>query len=121
MPALTIGTAAARPGEITYGTFQAVSLPTGGQDDFPVIIAQGKQDGPVMWVTSGIHGGEHTGIITIHQLITADLVNDLRGTVIAVPVLSPGGLRTKQRMPYYLQADPNRLWPKPDTYRREVE
>src|SRR5262249_1264954 len=35
--------------------------------------------------------------------------------------LSPGGLRTKQRMPYYLQADPNRLWPKPEKSRREVE
>lgn len=121
MPAFTVGTAVARAGEITYGTFPAVSLPTGGQDEFPVIIAQGNQDGPVMWVTSGIHGGEHTGIITIHQLMTVELVRELHGTVIAVPVLSPGGLRTKQRMPYYLQTDPNRLWPRPDSRRREID
>jgi uncharacterized protein len=125
MPALTIGTTQARPGEITYGTFPGLSLPTGGQDDFPVIIAQGKQDGPVMWITSGIHGGEHTGIITIQQLITPDLVAKLHGTLIVVPVLSPGGLRTKQRQPYYSQTDPNRLWPRPErkgqTTKREKE
>ncbi len=122
MPQLQIGTARARPGEIVTGWFDAVSLPTGGMDQFPIMIAQGKQaDGPVMWVTSGIHGGEHTGVVTIHQLMTEQLVASLRGTVIAVPALSPGGLRTKQRLPYYLQTDPNRLWPRPDRRARDVE
>jgi predicted deacylase len=114
MPPLTIGTATARFGEIVAGWFHAVSLPTGGSDQLPVLIAQGKEaDGPVMWVTTGIHGGEHTGLIALHDLITPDLVSRLRGTLVAIPALSPGGLRTKQRLPYYLQTDPNRLFPAP--------
>lgn len=121
MRPLTIGTAAAEPGKIVYGTFDALTLPTGGADDFPVIIAQGRPDGPVMWITSGIHGGEHTGIIIIQQLLTPSLLDDLHGTIIAVPALSPGGVRTKQRVPYYLQTDPNRLWPEPERERKAVE
>jgi predicted deacylase len=113
---LTIGTATAKPGEITYGWFDAVSHPTGEMDRFPVIIAQGVQaDGPVMWITSGIHGDEHTGPVVISHLITPELVASLRGTLIAIPALNPAGLRVKQRSPYYLpDSDPNRLFPKLD-------
>ncbi len=115
MPALTIGTATARPGKITIGEFTAVSLPSGGSDSFPVMIAQGKQaDGPVLWLTTGIHGGEQTGLIVLHHLMTEALVSALRGTVVAIPTLNPGGLRTRQRQPYYLQGDPNRYFPPPN-------
>ncbi|MCD4687350.1 MAG: succinylglutamate desuccinylase/aspartoacylase family protein, partial [Anaerolineae bacterium] len=112
-PLITIGTAQSQPGTITYGTFDAVPLPTGGMDQFPVIIAQGHDaDGPVLWLTSNIHGGEYDGIAVIHHLITADLVRNLNGTVIAIPTLSPAGLRTSERSPYYLHGkDPNRLFP----------
>jgi predicted deacylase len=114
MPSLQIGTAAARPGEIVTGWFEAVRLPTGGKDRFPVIIAQGREaDGPVMWVTTGIHGPEHTGLISVHRLITPALVGGLSGTLVAIPTLSPAGLRTRDRTPYYHQGDPNRVFPQP--------
>jgi uncharacterized protein len=38
-------------------------------------------------------------------------VAQLRGTVVAIPSLSPAGLRTMERVPYYSHTDPNRLWP----------
>ncbi|HEC22571.1 MAG TPA: deacylase [Chloroflexi bacterium] len=114
MPELTIGSATTRPGEIVTGWFDAVTLPTGGADRFPVIIAQGKEaDGPVLWVTASIHGGEHTGLITVQRLITPELVAGLHGTLIAIPTLNPAGLRVKERRPYYLDGDPNRLFPEP--------
>jgi hypothetical protein len=46
-------------------------------------------------------------------MMTSDLVNELRGTLIAIPALNPAGLRTRQRNPYYVDGDPNRLFPKP--------
>ena len=39
---IQIGTARSQPGDIVYGQFDAVPLPTGGMDAFPVIIAQGR-------------------------------------------------------------------------------
>ncbi|MFN8383185.1 MAG: succinylglutamate desuccinylase/aspartoacylase family protein [Anaerolineales bacterium] len=108
---LTIGTATAKRGEIVYGEFLLVQHPVGGADSLPVIIAQGQEDGPVFWITAGIHGIEHAGIQVIHKLITPDLVKHMRGTIVAIPALNPAGLRTLNRQAYYHDGDPNRLFP----------
>ncbi|MEP7288770.1 MAG: succinylglutamate desuccinylase/aspartoacylase family protein [Chloroflexota bacterium] len=111
---LEVGTARAQPGKIIYGELEALELPSGGSDYFPIIIAQGKPEGPVLWITASIHGAEYTGIPVIHQLLTRGLVNRLNGTIVAVPTLNPAGLRSAQRSPYYLNGqDPNRLFPAP--------
>ncbi len=107
----SIGTARAKPGRITYGTFDLVDHPTGGDDRLPIVIAQGDPAGPVFWLTAGIHGVEHAGVLVIHQLLTAALARALHGTVVAIPVLNPAGVRTMRREAYYYQGDPNRLFP----------
>jgi uncharacterized protein len=112
---LEIGTARARPGSVVYGEFEGVPLPTGGRDNFPVIIAQGNEPGPVVWLTAGIHGAEYTGIAVIHRLLSRDLLAALHGSIVALPTLNPAGLRTASRTPYYLtNQDPNRLFPYPN-------
>lgn len=108
---VTIGTATAKRGEITYGEYFLVQHPVGGADVLPIIIAQGNDDGPVFWITAGIHGVEHAGIQVIHKLITPELVKQLRGTIVAIPALNPAGLRTLERQAYYYDGDPNRLFP----------
>lgn len=108
---ITIGTAVAKRGEIVYGEYFLVQHPVGGADVLPVIIAQGNEDGPVFWITAGIHGIEHAGIQVIHKLITPELVRQLRGTIVAIPALNPAGLRTLERQAYYHTGDPNRLFP----------
>lgn len=120
---LTVGTATSQPGQIVYGTFTGVGLPTGGSDDFPIIIAQGREAGPTLWITGSIHGNEHSGMAVIHRLLGpngADFpLSDLRGTVAMVPTLSPAGLRTAQRSPYYAHgSDPNRMFPAPTPKKR---
>lgn len=109
--AIEIGAVSGRPGELVYGEFDALPLPTGSVERFPVIIAQGREDGPVLWLTTGIHGPEHTGLNILHQLLTPDLPARLRGAIVAIPALNPAGLRTTAREPYYVSADPNRLFP----------
>ena len=110
-PAFSVGSAVGRPGEITYGDLAVLDLPSGGQERLPVIIAQGREDGPTLWLTANIHGAELTGLPVIHQLLNTDLVAALRGTIVALPSLNPAGLRTAERVPYYSHTDPNRLWP----------
>ncbi|HVO71475.1 MAG TPA: succinylglutamate desuccinylase/aspartoacylase family protein [Aggregatilineaceae bacterium] len=110
---IRIGTAHNEPGKIVCGTFEGVPLPTGGMDSFPVIVAQGKSgDGPVLWLTANIHGTEYDGLAVIHDLLTPDLLPNLTGTIVAIPTLSPAGLRDGERSPYYLHGkDPNRIFP----------
>jgi predicted deacylase len=107
----TVGTATASPGEIVYGELPVLDHPTGGQESLPVIIAQGREAGPTLWLTANIHGAELTGLPVIHYLVSGDLAGRLRGTLVAIPSLNPAGLRTAQRLPYYSATDPNRLWP----------
>ena len=109
--AIRVGGCRAVPGELSYGSFDGPELPTGGSDALPVIIAQGKEDGPVFWLTANIHGNEVCGIPVVHRVVTPELVRDLKGTIVALPTLNPAGLRTNRRHPYYDDRDPNRTFP----------
>lgn len=114
MTTIQVGTARASAGQITYGWLDGVTLPTGGKDRFPVIVAQGDRgNGPILWVTASIHGGEHTGLVVAQRLVTKELVSRLNGTLVVIPTLNPAGLRTKERSPYYFSSDPNRSFPEP--------
>ncbi len=108
---ITVGTAEARPGTIQYGRWEALEHPTGHGEFLPVVIAQGTEAGPCLWLTAGIHGPEHTGPAILYKLVTQELVGQLRGTIVAIPALNPAGLRTMSREPYHARKDPNRLWP----------
>ncbi|MBI3763664.1 MAG: succinylglutamate desuccinylase/aspartoacylase family protein, partial [Chloroflexi bacterium] len=108
---ISFGTAASKPGTIQYGQWEALKHPTGHAEFLPVIVAQGKEDGPCIGLTAGIHGPEHAGPVVIYELVTQELVDRLKGTIVAIPALNPAGLRTMQRHPYHAPKDPNRLWP----------
>lgn len=106
-----VGSAVSQPGQLTYGYFDMLELPTGIMERLPVMIAQGREPGPTFWFTAGIHGNELTGVPAIHQTITPELAQQLRGTVVAIPSLNPSGLRVGQREPYFEGGDPNRTFP----------
>ena len=108
---ITVGTATSEPGTIQYGQWETLGHPTGHVEFLPVIIAQGKEDGPCFWLTAGIHGVEQAGPTVLYRLITQELVDRLRGTIVAIPALNPAGLRTMKREPYHAPEDPNRMWP----------
>ncbi|MBN1814871.1 MAG: succinylglutamate desuccinylase/aspartoacylase family protein [Anaerolineae bacterium] len=108
---IILGTVTSEPGTIQYGRWEALGHPTGHVEFLPVIIAQGKEDGPCFWLTAGIHGPEQAGPLVVYKLITQELVEQLKGTIVAIPVLNPAGQRTSQRDPYHAPKDPNRLWP----------
>ena len=111
MKTIEIGTAKSKPGKLTYGFVDALELPTGTSDKLAVMIAQGKEDGPTFFITANIHGNELTGIAVVHDVVTQELAEQLKGTVVAIPSLNPTGLRLYQRNPEYQDADPNRQFP----------
>lgn len=106
-----VGTAESQPGQLTYGWFDLAEMPTGHMERVPVIIAQGRVSGPTFWFTANIHGDELTGMAAIHDIVKPALLENLRGTVVAIPSLNPAGLRTTRRVPYFESSDPNRSFP----------
>ncbi|MDZ5812731.1 succinylglutamate desuccinylase/aspartoacylase family protein [Halorubrum sp. AD140] len=112
-----LGTASAEPGEVARGWFEVAELPTGAAERLPVVVANGSEDGPVLWLTGGVHGDEATGVAVVQDAVATiadEALGDLAGTVVAVPVVSPAGLRRNARHTYYADEDPNRHFPDAD-------
>ena len=113
----TLGTASAAPGEVARGWFDVAELPTGAGERLPVVVANGPEDGPTLWLTGGVHGDEATGVAVVQDAmatLAGDALADLAGAVVAVPVVSPAGLRRNARHTYYADEDPNRHFPDAD-------
>jgi predicted deacylase len=64
----------------------------------PVMVARGAADGPIVGLTAAVHGNELNGIPVIQRLISELDINELRGTIVGVPVVNiPGFMRKKRR------------------------
>ena len=121
MKSVKVGSTKSAPGEIRYGYIKTLDFPIGLTDRIPVIIAQGTEPGPTFFITANVHGNELTGIAVIHDLLTEDFTQHLRGTVVAIPTLNPSGLRAYNRSPDYDTKDPNKLYPAGKFAKKEDE
>ena len=111
---MQLGTAESEPGELVMGWLDVTDLPTGTPERLPVLIAEGEEDGPTLWITAAIHGNEVTGLAVAQDVMTDELAAEIRGTVVCLPTLNPAGLRRTTRTSYYDDEDPNRYFPDPD-------
>lgn len=60
--------------------------PDGIESWFPLSVVRGRQDGPTLAVTAGIHGDEYEGPRAVHDLLAEIEPAALRGTLLAVPI-----------------------------------
>ena len=65
--------------------------------DMPVHVVHGKQDGPVLFVSTAIHGDELNGIEIVRRVLAMKTLNKLKGTLVAVPVVNAYGLIQESR------------------------
>jgi predicted deacylase len=125
MTPIQIGTAAAKPGKMTFGYLEVLTHFDGTPERLPVVIACGRHDGPCLWVTGNIHGDEYVGLLAVQGGVTRGLAGKLgrlRGTVVGLPTLNPAGLRVGRRQPYYdAGTDPNRTFPDADATGKALE
>lgn len=99
-----------KPGESKYIDLHTVSLYTDTNMAIPVFVKRGKRDGPTLFVSAAIHGDELNGIEVISRLINSKSINNLRGTLIAVPFVNGYGVLSQSRyMPD--RRDLNRSFP----------
>ena len=100
---------------IPRGTRTTVRLPiaplyTLSEMSMPVHVVRGRRDGPRLFVSAAIHGDEILGVEIIRRLLGLKLLERLRGTLIAVPVVNVYGYTARSR---YLpdRRDLNRSFP----------
>lgn len=60
-------------------------------------VANGHQDGPVLWLQGSVHGNEPVGGLAVRDFMIDIDPEDLYGTVIALPVANPKAFANRQR------------------------
>src|SRR5262245_33383695 len=95
--AITIGQQVISPGEQhKFGIIGGRSF-EGAFVDFPVFAARGIEPGPVLCVTSAIHGDEVNSVEIARQTFAGVDARKLRGTLIVMPAINSWGFRTANR------------------------
>ena len=94
---LTVGNVNAAPGTRERGVIPVTTLGGGRALDIPIIVINGAEDGPCVWVDAVIHGDEPEGTLACH-LIDAELEpENMRGSVVLVPVLNVPAYEAAER------------------------
>lgn len=65
------------------------TLLSGGELACVAHVVHGRRPGPVLGLVSGIHGPEHLPIWALREVLSRLSPEDLRGTVVAIPVANP--------------------------------
>src|SRR5690606_12063056 len=101
--------------KVRTGTRREVSLPitrliTGAEVSLPVHVLHGREEGPTVWLDAAIHGDEVVGIEIIRRVLGTLSAKEIRGTIVAVPIVNVIGTMTNDR---YLpdRRDLNRSFP----------
>ena len=114
METLVIGTATSHGPGLAKGYLKIAELPDGRPIQIPVLVLRGEKPGPTLWLHGCVHGNEYCGTFTIHELLRGASVQELSGTVVALPILNITAFEKNQRMsPYegYGGGDLNRCFP----------
>ena len=109
-PGITIAGTAVAGGQRTTVELPAASLYSHASVAIPVRIVCGRHPGPTLFVSAAVHGDEINGIEIIRRLLQLPLLKQLRGTLLAIPIVNVYGFISRSR---YLpdRRDLNRAFP----------
>jgi uncharacterized protein len=97
MDILEIGSAKAVPGTKASGAICAGNHPAGGALEIPLIIINGLENGPILWLNACIHGDEPQGTLAIANLIRELDPKKLKGAVVCVPAMNVPAFEASRR------------------------
>ena len=72
-------------------------LPDGSPISLPVVTMRGRRPGPTLYLQAGIHGDEQTGIEICRRALATITPDELRGTLVSIPVANVPSHLTRTR------------------------
>ncbi|MGR3513600.1 MAG: succinylglutamate desuccinylase/aspartoacylase family protein [Paracoccaceae bacterium] len=101
--------------KVAPGERRTIDLPVSVLSDhtpvsMSVQVLHGKREGPVVFLSAGIHGDEVIGVEIIRRVVNTPTLASLKGTLLAVPIVNTYGFINHSR---YLpdRRDLNRVFP----------
>ncbi len=105
-----VGGASFRPGRAGQVDLPIADLSTRVPITMPVHVINGRRDGPRLFVSAALHGDEINGVEIIRRVMKLGALGELRGTLLAVPIVNvPGFLNLSRYLPD--RRDLNRSFP----------
>jgi len=108
---IIIGNLISEKNTVKFGSISISEIYDGSSISVPVVVINGKYDGPTIWLQNGVHGDEYVGMRAIHLLIERIKPEDVHGAIILIPMLNIQAFRAGTRMAPQDGLDMNRIWP----------
>lgn len=89
---------AIQPGTRGFTWLPVARLLMGAELRLPVHIVHGRESGPVLGLTAVVHGVEYLPVLALQEALRRIVPEQLRGTVICVPVCNPLALAAHSRI-----------------------
>lgn len=112
---LEIGSAKAAPGEVGHGHLKVGELAMNAELLVPVLIVNGAQDGPVLWLNGAVHGDELNAFMATRNICRSVKADELAGGLVCTPVCNPLAVQWRNKINPYDFLDLDQQFPgKPD-------
>ncbi len=107
---ITVGGVTVTPGNRTTIELPIANLYSHNVLTMPIHVIHGKREGPRLFISAAIHGDEINGVEIVRRLLKLKMIKQLKGTLIAIPIVNVYGFINKSR---YLpdRRDLNRCFP----------
>ncbi len=107
---MQIGTVTTAPATLSKGTVELGRYPDGPLAA-PVMVAEGGQPGPSLFVTCLVHGPEVGGPIALARFMKGIELAQMKGRIVALLAANPLGLRAQNRLTPQDGMNLNRVFP----------
>ena len=108
---LVVGQLVAEPGTRTQGHLKVGSMPDGTAVRLPVVLINGRYPGKTLYIQAISDGDELNGIAVIHKVLQTIALEQLRGKIIAVPLVNFHAFHTGQALNPVDNRKMNRCFP----------
>jgi len=95
---IKVGDAIAKKGGRAFGKIKVGELSNRMEVFIPVMIVNGKKEGPTFWMNGAVHGDELNGLIAMRKVMFDLNPDELEGTVICTPISNPMGFQGRTKL-----------------------
>jgi predicted deacylase len=96
-PPLLIGNTSIAAGESVTVEIPVAPMYTNHDLSIAVQVVRGKLPGPILFISAAIHGDEINGVEIIRRLLQHKSLKQLRGTILAIPIVNVYGFLNHTR------------------------
>ena len=108
---LKIGNTTFEPKTKKFVQISVAKMADGSESRIPVHIVNGAKKGPRLCLLSAIHGDETFSIDVVREIVEKTDIDNLSGTIIAVPVANPHSYESGTRNTPFDFSNLNRIFP----------